>query len=349
MSQESCKLLTLVIPTYNMEKYLTKCLNSVTAPCIPSSLEVIVVNDGSKDASLEIMKEFQQKRPDIIRIIDKKNGHYGSCINIGLQMAKGKYFRPLDADDWMDTNALSKLLNILKECDTDLFITLRTEYKIDKNNNHTVTGFPFNNVKYNKIYDIASFQISAHAYGDEFNMHSMTYKTEVLRQVNLHHIEGICYTDFQYCFLPIDRIRNFIIFDLYLYYYFIGREEQSTNVLSIKRNFSHICEVLIFMIQHLDSQNHPNPTILANQIYFINKALDIYITSLRWQKHITEQEYQTIFSIIDAVDRYHIPNRILNKSYFRLWRRLKTLKALNFTLTIYRWVHFRKFKVFGKK
>ena len=214
MSQEPYKLLTLVIPTYNMEKYLTKCLESVTAPCIPPTLEVIVVNDGSKDRSLEIMKAFQQKRPDIIRIIDKENGHYGSCINAGLQMAKGKYFRPLDADDWMDTEVLSKLLNVLKNCDTDLFITLRTEYKIDKNNRHIVTHFPFRNVEYNKIYDISSFNISEHTYGDESNMHSMTYKTEILRQANLRHIEGICYTDFQYCFLPIDHIKNFIIFDL---------------------------------------------------------------------------------------------------------------------------------------
>lgn len=146
MSQEPYKLLTLVIPTYNMEKYLTKCLESVTAPCIPPTLEVIVVNDGSKDRSLDIMKAFQQKRPDIIRIIDKENGHYGSCINAGLQMAKGKYFSPLDADDWMDTEVLSKLLNVLKNCDTDLFITLRTEHKIDKNNRHIVTHFPFRNV-----------------------------------------------------------------------------------------------------------------------------------------------------------------------------------------------------------
>ena len=62
MSQEPYKLLTLVIPTYNMEKYLTKCLESVTAPCIPPTLEVIVVNDGSKDRSLDIMKAFQPKK-----------------------------------------------------------------------------------------------------------------------------------------------------------------------------------------------------------------------------------------------------------------------------------------------
>ena len=115
-------------------------------------------------------------------------------------------------------------------------------------------------------------------------MHSMTYKTEILRQVNLRHIEGICYTDFQYCFLPIDHIKDFIIFDLYLYYYFIGREEQSTSVQSIKGNLSHICKVINSMIHHLDSQIHQNPTILANQIHFIDKALNIYVISLRWQR-----------------------------------------------------------------
>ena len=216
-----------------------------------------------------------------------------------------------------------KLLNVLKNCDTDLFITLRTEYKIDKNNRHIVTHFPFRNVEYNKIYDISSFNISEHTYGDEFNMHSMTYKTEILRQVNLRHIEGICYTDFQYCFLPIDHIKDFIIFDLYLYYYFIGREEQSTSVQSIRGTYRTFVKVINSMIHHLDSQIHQNPTILANQIHFIDKALNIYVISLRWQRKITEQNYPEIFNVIDAVDRYHIQNRILNKPYFRPWRKLK--------------------------
>ncbi len=348
MSQEPYKLLTLVIPTYNMEKYLAKCLESVTASCIPPTLEVIVVNDGSKDRSSEIMKAFQQKRPDIVRIIDKENGHYGSCINAGLQTANGKYFRPLDADDWMDTEVLSKLLNVLKNCDADLFITLRTEYKIDKDNHHiVVTHFPFHGVEYNKVYDISTFNISKHTCGEEFNMHSMTYKTEILRRVNLRHIEGICYTDFQYCFLPIDRIRNFIIFDLYLYYYFIGREGQSTGMQSIKGNLSHICKVINFMFHHLDSQIRQDPTILANQIHFIDKALNIYAVSLRWQRKITERDYPEIFNVIDSVNRYNIRNRILDKPYFRPWRKLKTRRVLNLTIAIYRWVHARKFRELG--
>lgn len=98
MSQEPYKLLTLVIPTYNMEKYLTKCLESVTAPCIPPTLEVIVVNDGSKDRSLDIMKAFQQKRPDIIRIIDKETVTTVRALMQGYKWQKGNI-----SDPWTQT------------------------------------------------------------------------------------------------------------------------------------------------------------------------------------------------------------------------------------------------------
>ena len=347
MPQAPYKLLTLVVPTYNMERYLAKCLESVTAPCIPPTLEVIAVNDGSKDNSLQIMKEFQKKRPDIVRVVDKPNGHYGSCINAGLQIANGKYFRPLDADDWMDTEALARFLGLLENCDTDLVITLRTEYKIGKDGRHSVTQIPIRGVEYGKVYDLASFNFGKHSQGDEFNMHSMTYKTEVLRQAGLRHIEGICYTDFQYCFLPLDHAKDFVIFDLYLYYYFIGREEQSTSAQSIRGNFPHICKVLGFMFRHLDSQEQHKPGILANQAYFIDKALNIYVISLRWQRSITEQTYPELLYIMESIDRYHIRNRILDKPYFWLWRTLKSLRALNLTLAAYRRAHIRKFKKMG--
>ena len=107
----SNKVLSVVIPTYNMVSYLRRCLDSVTRSDVPDSLELIVVNDGSTDSSLAIMQEYAKERPDIVNIIDKPNGHYGSCVNAALKVATGKYFRILDADDWFDTDGLIKLLN----------------------------------------------------------------------------------------------------------------------------------------------------------------------------------------------------------------------------------------------
>ncbi len=117
------KLLSVAVPTYNMEAYLRRCLDSVTRDDVPPSLELIVVNDGSTDNSLAIMQEYAEKRRDIVKIIDKSNGHYGSCVNAALKVATGKYFRILDADDWYDTDGLIDLLKGLENTSSDIVVT----------------------------------------------------------------------------------------------------------------------------------------------------------------------------------------------------------------------------------
>ena len=87
----SNKNLTIIIPTYNMQEYLQKCLSSLIVKKGLETLEVLVVNDGSKDNSSIIAHEFEAKYPGVFRVIDKENGNYGSCINRGLKEATGKY------------------------------------------------------------------------------------------------------------------------------------------------------------------------------------------------------------------------------------------------------------------
>ena len=108
------KILTIIIPTYNMEKYLRRCLDSLIIDEEEmKQLEVLVINDGSKDSSSQIAHEYQDKYPDTFRVIDKENGNYGSCINRGLKEATRKYVKVLDADDSFDTKNFAKLLNVL--------------------------------------------------------------------------------------------------------------------------------------------------------------------------------------------------------------------------------------------
>ena len=108
------KILTVVIPTYNMQDYLRRCLDSLIIPEEQmKQLEVLVVNDGSKDSSSAIAHEYQDKYPNTFRVIDKENGNYGSCVNRGLKEATGKYFRILDADDWFDNVELKKFVQSL--------------------------------------------------------------------------------------------------------------------------------------------------------------------------------------------------------------------------------------------
>lgn len=341
------KLLSLVVPTYNMEKYIARCLDTVTDDSIPATLEVIVVNDGSTDNSLGIIREYEKKRPDIITVIDKANGHYGSCINAALAIAKGKYLRMLDADDWMDTQALAELLKRLETCDTDLFVTLRTEYRVKKNGEVDIKKFPFDTVEYNKVYKMQDFEIEAYAKGREFNMHSMAYRTEILREVGLKHIEGICYTDIQYCFLPIDRIKDFIVFDLYLYYYFIGRGDQSTSARSLIRNYSHVLKVISFVLDYMDKSYARNSVItVSNQRYFLSEIYNMFINSLRWHKPLTEEEYAVVEDIVTRAEKYGAECKIMKKFYFIPYRVGRNRKLLNMTLSSYQNIHFQKKKRF---
>ena len=118
------KILTIVIPTYNMQNYLRRCLDSlIVSPELMGFLEVLVVNDGSKDNSSAIAHEYQEKHPDTFRVIDKENGNYGSCVNRGLAEAQGKYIKVLDADDWFDTKNFEAFMQFLENNDTDLVIS----------------------------------------------------------------------------------------------------------------------------------------------------------------------------------------------------------------------------------
>ena len=97
------KLLTIVVPIYNTEKYLERCVESITPKDVLEDVEILLVNDGSKDNSLQIMKKYAAKYPDTVKVIDKENGGHGSTINAGLKVATGRYFKVLDSDDWFDT------------------------------------------------------------------------------------------------------------------------------------------------------------------------------------------------------------------------------------------------------
>lgn len=127
------KLLSIIIPTYNMEALLEKDLNSLVLENaeLRSKLDVIVVNDGSTDHSSEIAHQFAERYPEEFRVLDKPNGNYGSCINAALPMVEGKYVRIMDADDTYYAENLPAYLDVLEQQDAEL--VLSPYDKIDEN------------------------------------------------------------------------------------------------------------------------------------------------------------------------------------------------------------------------
>ena len=139
MEQHSSKLLTISVAAYNGEATLRKALDS----CLVKNadrLEVIVVDDGSSDHTAQITEEYRQQYPDLFRLIRQPNGGYGSTIEASLQAARGRYFRTLDCDDWLETASLSTLLDFLADCDADVVFT---NYRTVQGR-HTVREFRVN-------------------------------------------------------------------------------------------------------------------------------------------------------------------------------------------------------------
>ena len=106
------KYLSFVVPSYNASKYLDKVIPSLLVG--GDDVEIIVVNDGSKDNTLEIAKRYEALYPNIVKAVDKENGGHGSTINKALEIATGLYFKCVDADDWLEENALKTLLAKIK-------------------------------------------------------------------------------------------------------------------------------------------------------------------------------------------------------------------------------------------
>lgn len=220
----SLKILTIAIPAYNMEKYLSRCIDSVLCIDLIEELEILIINDGSKDRTLEIASEYERKHPNIIRVVDKENGGWGSAINKAISFATGKYFRILDADDWYDSISLRQFIIQLKKLNCDLILT---PYRYEYVNQGIQKEIPFKHVKYYKEYEYSDL-LSLNWGKDWFDLPSITYCTEIL-QINNIRVAECFYSDIEYDYLPIKYVKSFIFLPINIYRYYIGREGQSVS------------------------------------------------------------------------------------------------------------------------
>lgn len=108
------KILTITVPSYNAESYLLETIPTMLSVSNPEKLEIIIVNDGSKDNTLAVAQQLKENYPETIVIVDKENGGHGSTINSGIKIATGKYFKVVDADDWIESKNLSELIYYLE-------------------------------------------------------------------------------------------------------------------------------------------------------------------------------------------------------------------------------------------
>lgn len=234
------RIISVVLPSYNMEKYLSRCVESLIVNDFLGKYEIIIVNDGSKDNTLEIANRYKEKYNDTINVVDKKNGHYGSAVNAGLQVAKGKYFKVLDADDWFDNKGFEELLIKL---DNDVTAdVVFTHWAINNTEDNSITNSARHSNPYDKVLDIDSVITDNNKYSF-YSFYGIAYRTDLLREINYHQTEGVCYTDVEYGYYPIMNARTALFLDIDLYQYFIGREGQTITEEAMGRNVMHMYKV----------------------------------------------------------------------------------------------------------
>lgn len=273
------KILSIVIPTYNMELYLSRCLDSIVLPAILPKIEILVVNDGSTDSSLTIANSYSQKYPDSVKVIDKPNGNYGSCINAALKVATGKYFRILDADDWFNSDNFIQLVNNIENIDVDMINTNFSKEYVEGHSEVVVKNT--DRIPSGTICQFNEFDFDGQGLTYLLAMHSVTYRTQLLHDMGYCQTEGISYTDTEYCFYPLSHVKTFVFYNFVLYQYYFGREGQTISTAAIKRNKEHYYKITTKMIDYLYSDKENNQTLIRKQQYAIlNRIARCYYASI---------------------------------------------------------------------
>lgn len=223
------KILSVSIASYNVEKYIRKALDSCCVPEIMDRLEVLVVNDGSTDGTLGIAREYEEKWPGTFRVIDKKNGGYGSTVNASIRAATGRYFRLLDGDDWFDRDGLAAFVEELSRADEDMVIA---HFKrVFEEDGHEELR--------DEIGDLRGPVLRFDELGgrDWFTMHAVTYRTSILRENGVKFTEHCFYTDQEYDLLPLPWVETVRLFPQVVYCYRIGRGEQSVSPEGLEKHY----------------------------------------------------------------------------------------------------------------
>lgn len=245
------KLLTIVIPVYNTEKYIKKCLDSLVVKKYLDVLDIIIISDGSPDNAVDIAKHFIREYPNTYRLIEKENGGHGSVINRGIVEAKGKYFKVLDSDDWFDTANFEQYLEKLSKLDVSLIITNSINELVYRNTQQKEDYYDL--FEYEKITKVEDLDFKRIENVDIVSLANATFKTSILKESGIKLYEKCYYEDMQYDLFYLKYLKDFIVLDNYVYHYFIGRPEQSVSPKSALNHYDDKLRITLSLAEYLSN------------------------------------------------------------------------------------------------
>lgn len=287
------KRLSILIPAYNAQDYLSSCLDRL--PLRNELLEVIVINDGSSDQTESIANDYAKRFPRTLRAIHQVNKGHGGAINRGLSEATGLYVRVLDSDDWLDREALEALLVTIGDLQTDSELPelIITNYLYEKlQENGSFKTFPIRYTKelpQNELFGWEAF--SRFKLWQHLMMHSLTYRLDLLRQLHFNLPEHSFYVDNLFAYTPLPSVKQIYYLNVDLYHYYIGRSGQSVSNEVLKRNLNQHLKVnrLILTAHDLEQVRVSQPELHR---YLLHFAQMLTLTSLAMMLNYKDKDIQ---------------------------------------------------------
>ena len=306
------KLLTVTVPCYNSESYMEKCIDSLLKG--GDRVEIIVINDGSKDSTGAIGDRYAAQYPDIVRVVHQENGGHGEGINQGLKLATGKYFKVVDSDDEVSGQFVA-FLDALESCDraggVDLFVTnyyyVHTDGIGDRSINYS------NVLPQNRIFswsDTKRFLMH-----QMLTIHSCTFRTEAMRKCGKQLPRKVFYEDNLMVCRTLPYVDKMFYMNIDLYRYTIGREGQSVQDDVSRRRYTH----------HL---------LIAEEAF---KSVDLNQVTNKQKKTYMKHELFMLFGIATVFTRLN-KNEEADAALEQMWKNCEAHDE--------KWAkHFRKFTI----
>ncbi|MBU3806610.1 MAG: glycosyltransferase family 2 protein [Candidatus Fournierella pullistercoris] len=251
------KLLSIAVPCFNSQEYMRHCVDTLLSG--GDEVEILIVNDGSKDDTAVIADEYAANYPGIVRAIHQENAGHGGAVMAGLQNATGLYFKVVDSDDWVDEEALGKILYTLRKFVTEQTMVdlLVSNFVYDKVGVRHKKVIRYGNaLPENKI--LGWDDVGRLRKGQYLLMHSVIYKTQLLRESGMDLPRHTFYVDNLFVYVPMRCVETMYYLNVDLYHYFIGRNDQSVNESVMIRRIDQQIKVNKLMQQQVDLKSIKN-------------------------------------------------------------------------------------------
>lgn len=328
------KILTIVVPAYNVEKYLKQTLDSFLDERILQKIEILIVDDGSKDKTAEIAKQYEIRFPQSFRLISKENGGHGSTINLGIMEAKGSYFKVVDGDDWVDREGFFKLVRKLEECEEDYVLTNYYEVN-DQTQEKTPRTFPELRKNSRMFFAEAAEKV-------QMPMHALVIRTQLLRDNQIRLDEHCFYVDVEYILYPVPFVETVRYLDCFVYMYRLAVATQSVSMAGYQKHIKNHLLVIDHLLSYLE-QYEKRPDADEKKVRYMARRIaqmaetqmNIFLSYPAEKKEIREQFqafdkqlHEKNLLIYEWTGEYSGMLRLLRRTGFRGYRLIVCLSRL---------------------